>query len=387
MFTLDMYRDSAHVSAMQSQVMGSRQTTCEDISKAVANRNIDLETCDLHFGALDWKAIVEQYHEPSTTHAAREASIAALLETAITNPMVMWDRAGVAKEAITKWDDPEYFASGEQKRIVWRYGLDRDDEGALKVLKWQIQNDGPIPLLSEYGKEMLALDLTRRVQDTLYNGKPTAYPISRLPSKAIEMIPKKVRSFAEDIWKSRSIAYDSRAPEKTRLNMLVLDQMTRMADYKNWEKCREAGPISRRTTTRPLGLSIGESSKTNEKLPAYDPGDPTFVRSDEDLPTYDEVEQALSRVILTDKDKKRVEELRKECGDKILISAGYLKSAPTHRELSALDLATTEAMPSASTPESENGGSTGRSQRKHSKNWGTFSKIWKSCFGSIEDTA
>ncbi|KAK6908313.1 hypothetical protein I203_102314 [Kwoniella mangroviensis CBS 8507] len=334
-----------------------------DISTAFANHNIDLETFDLHFGALDWKAIVERYHEPSTTHEAREASIAALLETAITNPMVMWDRAGVAEEAITKCDDPEYFSSEEKKRIVWQYGLeDRDEEGAMKVLKWQSQKDGSISLLSEYGKEMLALDLTRRVQDTIYHGKQTVSPISRLPSEAVEMIPEKVRSFAEDIWKSRSIAYDSRAPENTRLNMLVLDQMTRMADYKNWEKRREAGPISRRTTTRPLGPSIGESSKTNQQLPAYDPGNSTSVGSDEDSPTYDEVEQALSRFTVTDPDKKRVEELRKQYG-------------------------VTEAMPSASTPASENVGSADRSQRKHSNNWENFSKFSKSCFGSSEDTA
>ncbi|WWC95978.1 hypothetical protein V866_002845 [Kwoniella sp. B9012] len=374
--------DPGQLDPLRDEVMRSRETTHEDVARVFASQKYDRDTFDLYFGGLDWDILIEKYHDTSTTVEARRASIVALVETAITNPFVTMERAHAAGQAIAKWHDPEYSDSEEKKMVVWQYGLDhRDDEGALKVLRWQTQGDSTVPILSEYGKEMLAIDLTRRVQDTLYDGRSTEQVISRLPSEATGMLPEKARSHAEKAWRLRSLAYDSRFSAPDPMSPLVLDEMMRVQEYKHWDKCREGIPITSDES------SHGVSSKANAQLPPYDPGDSSFVRSDEELPTYAEIEQALSRFTPTDMDKKRIYELRKQYGGKSSVSECYLHSPPTHRELSALDLTMTEAMPGASTPASENGGSTGRSQRKHSKNWENFSKIWKSCFGSIEDTA
>ncbi|WWC70643.1 uncharacterized protein I206_104594 [Kwoniella pini CBS 10737] len=236
----------AEHNAERTRVMSSHSVTRQDIAKAFKRKSGLLEV-DPHFCEFDISPLLTMYHQPSTTPAARTATIAAMFHTAMTNGLLLNTRRFRAKEALSKWNQEEEYRSSHQWQAVkHHFGLSGvNDEKALKVLRWQFKEsanpkDPGSP--SDYCKEMFTIDLTQHVCDTIYQGFPNSRAPSVLPKEALEECPETIHPWVRARWKSRSGIYHPDAYPKLRSNLLLVDSLTRGTLFSDWDHARDQDP-------------------------------------------------------------------------------------------------------------------------------------------------
>ncbi|WWC88760.1 uncharacterized protein L201_003673 [Kwoniella dendrophila CBS 6074] len=229
----------------QDEVMQNPTATVQDIKENFRGE-IDLEdpNFNMYFGEFDLETMIRKHHRETTTMAARNAVVTAMFETALTNPLLAIAKAGNARDLLNDWDD---LGDDEKNRNSFGYFLDpEDDIGAKQVLEWQYKDPSSnmdssvgLPTLSEYGREMFSVTLPLIVLDTLYrDGKSERTP-GRIPTEALDQLPERSRSWAQDVWRIKEMTLSPEFPESASQLTTWTQQMKLRDVFKSWNENRE----------------------------------------------------------------------------------------------------------------------------------------------------
>ncbi|WWC88778.1 uncharacterized protein L201_003691 [Kwoniella dendrophila CBS 6074] len=208
----------------QRNALQNPSATFESIKKTftIPNETNHPEFSALYAGKLDRNGLIREYkshnswnctRQSQVTDVVRNAVLAVLLESTINDPTRRKKRYDLAREALSRWDDPNYHGTRAKNATIVKLGLTRDNNHeARKVLESYLtdpdsQDQAETGHLSSTGVAMSTIDSVIDVCQAVSEGDLVCELPSMLPTRTLEQLPENMRGPAQYAWKTTREIY------------------------------------------------------------------------------------------------------------------------------------------------------------------------------------